>query len=156
MSFLTKSYSENTEQISKELRVNESFDLIMRRLSVAERSVSFFFVDGFVKDGEMQRIMQFLLSQKELGTANEFLHKLPYIEVDITQDTDVIVRAVLSGQAAILAESFEDYAILVDARTYPARSTAEPDSDRVMQGSHDGFVETLVTNTSLIRRRIRD
>jgi stage V sporulation protein AF len=46
--------------------------------------------------------------------------------------------------------------ILVDARTYPARQTAEPDSDRVMQGSHDGFVETLVVNTALIRRRVRD
>ena len=45
---------------------------------------------------------------------------------------------------------------MIDARTYPARSTAEPDTDRVMQGAHDGFVETLVMNTALIRRRIRD
>ncbi len=156
MSLLSKNYNENATRLAEKLRVNESFDLIMRKLCVAERSVTFFFVDGFVKDGEMQRIMQFLLSQKELSTANDLLHRLPYIEVDITQDEEVIMRAVLSGQAAILAETFGDYAILVDARTYPARSTAEPDSDRVMQGSHDGFVETLVTNTALIRRRIRD
>ena len=45
---------------------------------------------------------------------------------------------------------------MIDARTYPARQTAEPDSDRVMQGARDGFVETLVMNTALIRRRIRD
>lgn len=156
MTLLSKNYSENATRIAQRLRVNESFDLIMRNLTVAERSVSFFFVDGFIKDGEMQRIMQFLLSQKELGTANDLLHRLPYIEVEITQDEDAIIRAVLSGQAAILAETFEGFAILVDARTYPARSTQEPDSDRVMQGSHDGFVETLVTNTALIRRRIRD
>lgn len=156
MSLLSGNYRENTARIRESLRVNESFDLIERRLTVAKRAVSLFFVDGFVKDGEMQRIMQFLLSQKELGTANDLLHTLPYIEVEITQDEDTVIRAVLSGQAAILAESFEDFAILVDARTYPARSTQEPDSDRVMQGSHDGFVETLVTNTALIRRRIRD
>ena len=156
MSLLSKNYEENATRVATKLRVNESFDLIMRRLCVAGLSVSFFFVHGFIKDGEMQRIMQFLLSQKELGAAKDLLHKLPYIEVDVTQDEDAIMRAVLSGQAAILAETFEDYAILVDARTYPARSTEEPDSDRVMQGSHDGFVETLVTNTALIRRRIRD
>ncbi len=156
MSLLSGNYRENAARIRESLRVNESFDLIERRLTVAKRAVSLFFVDGFVKDGEMQRIMQFLLSQKELGTANDLLHTLPYIEVEITQDEDTVIRAVLSGQAAILAESFEDFAILVDARTYPARSTQEPDSDRVMQGSHDGFVETLVTNTALIRRRIRD
>ena len=156
MALLSKNYSENATRISDKLRANESFDIVVRRLTVAERSVAFFFVDGFVKDGEMQRIMQFILSQKTLGTAEDLFHKLPYVEVEITQDEDAISRAVLSGQTAILAETFQDYAILVDARTYPARSTAEPDSDRVMQGSHDGFVETLVTNTALIRRRIRD
>lgn len=156
MNPLSKNYSENVTRIASKLRVNDSFDLIERRLTVAERSVTFFYVDGFVKDGEMQRIMQFMLSQKQLDDANDLLHKLPYIEVELTCDEDALIRAVLSGQAAILAESFEDSAILVDARTYPARSTEEPDSDRVMQGSHDGFVETLVTNTALIRRRIRD
>ena len=32
----------------------------------------------------------------------------------------------------------------------------EPENDRVMVGSRDGFVETLVFNTALIRRRVRD
>ena len=34
--------------------------------------------------------------------------------------------------------------------------TAEPENDRVMRGARDGFVETLIFNTALIRRRIRD
>ncbi|MBR2432637.1 MAG: spore germination protein, partial [Clostridia bacterium] len=46
-------------------------------------------------------------------------------------------------------------AILVDTRTYPARETSEPEGDRVMSGARDGFVETLIFNTALIRRRIR-
>ena len=156
MALLSKNYGENVTRIAKKLRVAESFDILLRRLCVAENEVSFFFIDGFIKDGEMQRIMQHLLSQKELGTADELLSRLPYVEAETTRDEDVIVRAVLSGQTAILAEAFKDQAILIDARTYPARGTAEPDSDRVMQGAHDGFVETLVTNTALIRRRIRD
>jgi stage V sporulation protein AF len=116
----------------------------------------FFYIDGFVKDGEMLRIMQYLLSQKTIGTADEMERKIPYVEVELTHEPGKIIRAVLSGQTAVFAESFSDTAILIDLRTYPARSTEEPESDRVMQGARDGFVETLVVNTALIRRRIRD
>lgn len=116
----------------------------------------FFYIDGFVKDGEMLRIMQYLLSQKTISTAEELEKKIPYVEVELTREREKLVRAVLSGQTAIFAESFGDTAILLDLRTYPARPTQEPESDRVMQGARDGFVETLVVNTALIRRRIRD
>ncbi len=156
MDFLSLNYSENISFLSTRLRVNESFDIIERHLTVASRDVCFYYIDGFIKDAEMLRIMQFMLSQKELGNAEEMLSKLPYVEVESTSDAAKIVRSVLSGQAAVLTESFLGQAILIDARTYPSRSTQEPDSDRVMQGSHDGFVETLVVNTALIRRRIRD
>ena len=156
MQNLSVSYEENTKKLATRLRVDQSFDLIKRHLTVAGRNVCFFYIDGFVKDAEMLRIMQYLLSQKELGTAGELISKLPYIEVEIARDEDTVIRSVLSGQAVMLSESFGDEAVLLDVRTYPARGTEEPDSDRVMQGSHDGFVETLVINTALIRRRIRD
>jgi stage V sporulation protein AF len=56
----------------------------------------------------------------------------------------------------MLSESFGTDAILLDLRTYPARQTSEPETDKVIEGSRDGFVETLVMNTALLRRRIRD
>ncbi len=156
MQRLYKTYGENVECMKNRLRVDESFDLISRKLLVGESEACLFYIDGFIKDAEMLKIMQHLLSQKKLFGAEKFLKTLPYVEVEVAFDFDKITRAVLSGQAVIFAESFSDEAILVDARTYPARSTREPDSDRVMQGAHDGFVETLVMNTALIRRRIRD
>lgn len=149
-------YGSNIAMISERLRVKESFDIIERHLTVCQRDMCFFYIDGFVKDGEMLRIMQYLLSQKTIGTAEELEKKIPYVEVELTHEPGKVIRAVLSGQTAVLAESFCDTAILLDLRTYPARPTAEPESDRVMQGARDGFVETLVVNTALIRRRIRD
>ena len=142
--------------MSELLRVKESFDMIERHLTVCERDICFFYVDGFVKDGEMLRIMQYLLSLKQIGSAEELDKKMPYVEVELCSDVDEIIRAVLSGQTVVFAESFGNMAILLDLRTYPARPTEEPESDRVMQGARDGFVETLVVNTALIRRRIRD
>ena len=153
---LFSDYEKNVRLISDALRVKESFDIIERHLTVCERDMCFFYIDGFVKDGEMLRIMQYLLSQKTVGRAEELEKKIPYVEVELTKEPCKILRAVLSGQTAVLAESFGDTAILLDLRTYPARTTQEPESDRVMQGARDGFVETLVVNTALIRRRIRD
>lgn len=149
-------YGECICELRRGLRIGASFDLIERHLSVAGHDVALFFVDGFVKDGEMQKIMQYLLGLTELSDARALSACLPYVEVDEVGDIDVAVRAVLSGQSLIVCDSFSSSGLLVDARTYPARSTSEPDGDRVMQGAHDGFVETLVVNTALIRRRIRD
>jgi len=153
---LSESFSENVEMLTRRLGVRENFDVICRRLSVDAGELAFFYVDGFVKDGEMQRTMQFVMTERRLGTADEFERRIPYVEVEVSSDTEKVITAVLSGQTAMLSPSFGAKVILIDMRTYPARGTEEPDSDRVMQGSRDGFVETLVMNTALIRRRVRD
>ena len=149
-------HKHNVSLLASELRASENFDIIERHLHVANDDVCFFYVDGFVKDAEMQRLMQYLSSRKRLSNADELLTSLPYVEIELSYGVAGTVTAVLSGQTALVSSAFPGEVILIDARTYPARSTAEPDTDRVMQGSHDGFVETLVMNTALIRRRIRD
>ncbi len=153
---LYTSYGENIKVMKEMLRVSESFDLIERHLAVCERDMCFFYIDGFTKDAEMQRVMQTLLALKEPMSARSLELRFPYVEICRSADFNDIVRAVLSGQTAIFAESFGGEALIVDLRTYPARDTQEPEGDRVMQGARDGFVETLVMNTALIRRRIRD
>lgn len=153
---LSTDHTQNLSLISGALRASASFDIIERHLTVGGRDLCFFFVDGFAKDSEMQRIMTQLLQSGKIGTADEVMRGLPYVEVGLEANVGRIVHAVLSGQSCVIGEGFGDEAIIVDVRTYPARGTSEPDSDRVMQGAHDGFVETLVVNTALIRRRIRD
>ena len=156
MKGLFERYSDNVEYISGVLRVDESFDVLRRTLTLGDSEMTFFYLDGFVKDGELQRIMQYLLSKKSLPSASETAALIPYSEVEVSSEAERIITAVLSGQTVLFSESFGSEAILLDLRTYPARETAEPESDRVMQGARDGFVETLIMNTALLRRRIRD
>ncbi len=156
MEKLSRDYRENIANTERTLRYGNNFDILKKQLNVGECEVTFFYVDGFVKDGELQRVMQQLLSKKELRTAEETERSIPYVEVSICRDADTVITAILSGQTAFFAETFADSVILLDLRTYPARETAEPESDRVMQGARDGFVETLIMNTALLRRRIRD
>ena len=68
---------------------------------------------------------------------------------------DEIVDQVLSGLIAVVVEGAET-AFIVDVRSYPGRTPMEPDTEKVVRGSRDGFVENIIINTALTRRRIRD
>lgn len=162
METLSKDYHENVEKMRASLRVGESFDLLERRLVIGRDEMTLFYIDGFIKDGVMQRLMQYFLGLSDMcgrdpHPARRFADAhVPYVEVDRSSDAALLRTMVLAGAALMLGSTFGDEAIVIDARTYPARSTEEPESDRVMQGARDGFVETLIFNTALIRRRIRD
>ena len=153
---LSSDYKENLSLAEDILRYGKNFDILEKRLDAGGTELTFFFVDGFVKDGELQRVMQFLLGQKSIGSASECEKIIPYVEISRVGELDTIAAAVLAGQTALFAESFGNEAIILDLRTYPARGISEPETDRVMQGARDGFVETLIMNTALLRRRIRD
>ena len=161
MDRLSQNYRDNARLLSALLAADESFDLIERRLSVGRDELTLFFVDGLVKDGLIQRVLQFFLGRDGLGSGREAAEAfsrsgVPHVNVEVASDVERLITAALSGVTVVLGSSFGDEAILIDARSYPARSTDEPQSDRVMQGARDGFVETLLFNVALIRRRIRD
>lgn len=161
-------YRTNVAFADAYLRVDASFDLIRKVLRIGEDELTFYYIDGFVKDGAMEKLMIYLLSLKSLtdgeenvadgeGAAQVFCRRhLPYVETDVNGDWKNCVQMLLSGATVVLGSRFGAYAIVIDSRTYPARSTEEPSGDKVMRGARDGFVETLVFNTAMIRRRIRD
>lgn len=153
-----ENYGENVRTLTASLRVEESFDVLCKTLKVGDGELTLFFIDGFAKDTVLQKLMMHFISLKTVaGTAREYMtQNLPYIETDVIDSFDKAVTAVLSGCTVMLGSSFGAEAIIVDTRTYPARTTEEPEGDRVMRGSRDGFVETLIFNTALIRRRIRN
>ena len=157
---LSPSYEENLAALKALLRPGENFDLICREVKVAGKSAAFFYVDGMTKDEVMQKLLQYFIDMKSIektpSPARAFCERVPYVEVDVTEDLDHTVTMILSGASVMLSAHFGGEAVVIDSRTYPARTTEEPSDDRVMQGAHDGFVETLIFNTALIRRRIRD
>ena len=150
---------ENVNYLNTILPVSESFDLIQRDIIIGERKAAFYFIDGFTKDDTMQKLMtSFFMSKKEdmPSTATGFSKlAVSYVEVDVITDFDAIIRNILSGVTCLFVEGYEA-CIAIDCRTYPARSVEEPEKDKSLRGSRDGFVETIVFNTALIRRRIRD
>ena len=150
---------ENVNYLHTILPVNESFDIIQRDIIIGERKASFYFIDGFTKDDTMQKLMTsfFMIKKEDMPSTATGFSKLAvsYVEVDVITDFDAIIRNILSGVTCLFVEGYEA-CIAIDCRTYPARSVEEPEKDKSLRGSRDGFVETIVFNTALIRRRIRD
>lgn len=156
---LSSSFEENIRYMNEILPVKESFDIIRRDIVIGGKASVFYYIDGFIKDEVMLKIMDSFLSVPEEDMpedAETFIQKqVPYVEVDIAEDFDDVIRNVLSGPACLFIDGYKE-CILLDCRTYPARSVDEPDKDKSLRGSRDGFVETIVFNTALMRRRIRD
>ncbi len=156
---LSASFEENIRYMNEVLPVKESFDIIRRDMKIGGKASVFYYIDGFIKDEVMLKIMDSFLSVTEEdmpGDAEGFIQKhVPYVEVDLASDFDQVLRNVLSGAAALFIDGYAE-SVIIDCRTYPARSVDEPEKDKSLRGSRDGFVETIVFNTALMRRRIRD
>lgn len=161
MESFTSFYNENLHIVNKKLRTGENFDVIVKRLLIGGRKATLFCIDGFVKDVMLEKLMEYLVSVDEekidsAQSAEEFVDKyVTYIEADTEEDCDAFVTLILTGAVGMIMEGYSR-AIIIDSRTYPARDVQEPESDKVLRGSHEGFVETIIFNTALIRRKIRN
>ena len=149
------------EEMLDILQPEKSFDLVRRDLEIAGREATLLFVDGMIKDEVMEKMLEYFLKLEPSvwDTAPDmqsFSRRIiPYVEVSQEEDPQAACTAILSGNLGLFVQGFCACA-LIDIRTYPARSVEEPEKDKVLRGSRDGFVETEVFNTALIRRRIRD
>lgn len=155
---ISSSLNENIKNFNSILFIDQNFDLIYRTVSIGGRESCLYFIDGFLKDDTMEKLLQVFtgVSKEDMPKdEHEFSKRyIPYGEVNPVDDTDQLITSILSGIACLFIDGYKK-AFLIDCRTYPMRSVDEPEKDKVLRGSRDGFVETLVNNTALIRRRIR-
>ena len=146
------------QYVDELMGLETNFDIIHRVIRLGDTDACMYLIDGFCKDELMQKILQYLMDLKAEDFPKD-AHEMskiaiPYVEVDLDDTWEKILGALLSGVFVLLLDGYEK-AVLIDARTYPTRGVEEPDKDKVLRGSKDGFVETVVFNTALIRRRIR-
>ena len=158
MDFSSK-LSDNMSYLKEKLNVDTNFDVVYRVIHVGGREACLYFIDGFTKDEVWLKILQAFSTLKEDAMpedAHAFSKKyLPYGEVGLVRSDSEMIGQLLMGVSCLFIDGY-DCCFTIDCRTYPARGVSEPEKDKVLRGSRDGFVETLIFNTALIRRRIRD
>lgn len=152
------SYTENVSELRRILKTDLNFDIQEKTFLIGGRAASLFFIEGMVKDEILEKLLEFFhdLKPEQLGNSLEDfqLQDFPYIEAEILTDYSPVLKNLLSGVSCLFVSGMPG-CLAVDCRSYPARNVSEPQKDRTLRGSRDGFVETLVFNTALLRRRIR-
>ncbi len=155
---ITGSLQADMTYLNSRLDVDKNFDIIYRVVHIGGKEACMYLIDGFCKDDLVQKLLQYFMDltpdkmpEDMHGLSKQFT---PYVEVDIEDKWDTLVQALLSGMFILLLDGYTK-ALLIDSRTYPSRGVEEPEKDKTLRGSKDGFVEALVSNTALIRRRIR-
>ncbi len=151
---------DNLTWLKKYLGYKETFDLLVREFKIGERRAGLVYIDSFISGTDLTLIMKQFLdvpdSAFEDPSVTTLLSRLiPYSEVSTETQLSKIADQIMAGPVALLVDGV-NHAIVLDVRKYPDRNPSEPSLERVLRGPHDGFVETIVFNTILIRRRLRD
>lgn len=157
---VSKNYQENVDYMNKELGVPDSYDIILREMSIGGKKVAIYSVNGMVDTHVVSYILDALIDLERADLVVNALNKLVkgrIVDLQVTEvdSMDKVFYFLLSGPIVIFVEG-QEKAIVVDVRSFPVRAPSEPDIERVTRGSRDGFVETMVFNTTLLRRRLRD
>mgnify|MGYP002512923569 CR=1 FL=1 len=155
---LSEHLDENVSNLNEILNLDSNFDIIRKGITIAGRDACIYFIDGFLEEAIMEKLLEFFykLKPEEMPmTAKQMIdHVVPYVEVTAIEEEDLLIQSLLSGITCLLIDGY-DTCIGLDCRSYPMRGVDEPSKDKALRGSKDGFVETVVFNTALIRRRIR-
>lgn len=161
MEKISNDYWENVRVLDDLLGVGRSCDMVSRDYLIGGRRARLWVVDGFGSDSILERMGAFWLTLKPenvvgLTEMQDFLDRyITFSESNVTFDISDAVTSVFLGKSLLAVEGLAGVA-LMDAKGYPSRSVHEPPDGKVLRGSHDGFVEAVVPNMALLRRRIRD
>ena len=159
---LSTSLQKNKEFLSRQLPLNASFDFITRDLMLGNTPCFFLALNGL---SDLDVVLK-IFSEIKLSDFHE-AGKVPnkslpeqiksqflYTQIEFSFSGERLINALLSGVCVLLIEGYGQ-GLIIDTRDYPDRSVEEPDAEKVIRGAKDGFVESLVTNCCLIRRRLR-
>ncbi|SEP70096.1 spore germination protein [Piscibacillus halophilus] len=157
---LSKSLVDNREFIKELLGIGVSFDADVRTLRILDTEVDIYFVNGLNDKDHINIVMKELLELNDFEPRTKNVHELienrlvnnQVEKVDVTYDA---ITEILSGLIIVIVDGYQE-AFAVDTRNYPGRTPTEPDTEKVVRGSRDGYTENIIVNTGLTRRRVRD
>jgi len=170
--------SENIETLHRLLPLGKSFDLMTRELLLGTTQAYWLGLNGFCVSEMLEKLFGALQGshtqelssgQKEQPPQNsskgnqsiqlENLHtyvesRVGIAQISYTQSLDEALDKLTAGNSVLFVDGFSE-AVILDTRAYHSRSVEEPDLEKMTRGARDGFIEILLTNANLIRRRIR-
>lgn len=138
------------EEIRKELSSNADF--VCRHLQTISGDVFLMFIKSMVdKTAIAKEIIEPLLSAKEKFVFGDISTRI--VRSAQTQEIkkQEIVDEILKNHVII---AFNDRFLSIDLEKFPVRTPTEPPTSPNIYGPREGFVESIATNITLIRKRV--
>lgn len=153
---LFSSFQDAEKFLQDEFGGGESFDVCIKRIYIKNMDALTVYISGLVNGESLAEVLantQFE-EEEEIEDDKAYFHAhFNYHGVDEAKSVKDFLLGVLSGRVGFVTE--QGYCYLAEFRNYPGRNPEEPDNEKVIRGSRDGFAENIIQNTALIRRRIR-
>lgn len=147
-------------RLEDEIGYKTSFDVAVREMTIGNTRIAMLSLGGLVNSDIMLEVLKRLtfLQANQIGAdamESFFKYYIPSAQVRKEEDWNLILAAVLGGECALFVDG-EPVSLAIEVRNFPARGPEEPSLEKVVRGSRDGFIETLMVNVSLVRRRLKD
>lgn len=169
---ISRNLDDNVNYINGLLGIGQgpghSWDIMAKPFGYGNFRMMSYVLNGYFLTMNMVLILQefekhvlMFRQQHENGTFTvdelvDYLNKnVGFVQVQTITKMQDAIRFILSGPLITFIDGFE-YVFMIDTRIYPMRSIEPTEVERVIRGPRDGFVETMLMNTALIRRRLRD
>lgn len=165
---VSQSLENNVNYVNDLLGIGTTWDIMVKPFRYGKLNMMSYVANGFfltmnvvlVLDSFHRNVEAFEREkQGEEYTIDDLVFYLnthiDFVQVQVIDKMSDAIRFILSGPLITFIEGY-DKVLLIDTRVYPMRSIAEPMTERVVRGNHDGFTETMLMNTTLVRRRLRD
>jgi len=130
--------------------MNDSYDLKQRTLNFRGRLIHLYFLASLSNDTLISRLVEGI--ENNQGKDLENCLNMGDVEIVQTNDIKKIQYALMSGNCALFDG---ETTYVMDTKNYPNRSIEEPDTEKSVRGAKDGFNESILNNTGLLRRRIK-
>lgn len=159
---LSTNLEENLNRIRTILNLPLNSDVVLRPYQVCSIKLCAIYVEGMADD---KKISEFILhackessKDQNIDLENSAEHlKTDYIEIaQCSAETRMqkIITGILGGMTAVIIDGSSD-ALLLETRGFAHRTVTKPMNESVVIGSQEGFVESLRTNITLVRRYVQ-
>ncbi|HBD06273.1 MAG TPA: spore germination protein, partial [Firmicutes bacterium] len=145
-------YQIAVDYLTLALKVGENFDAVKKEITYKNKKGTLFLLTTLTSATEVIAISESLINCR-MGKKPDY--QLYNGSVSEEKDLKNLAKLVFSGVAILLLPENE-YALTIEVRNYPTKGISEPNAEKSVRGSKDGFTESINDNIGLLRRRVRD
>lgn len=142
-----KYYNDIDKELARLTNYGVSFDVVRKEFG-DEKKVVLYFLSSLASSRSVFELNYSIMNMNEAS----FLSQLMPGSVEEISDVYKAFIAISSGMSVVI---YKEKIYVIETREYPTRSVSEPDTEKTIRGSRDGFTENIIINVGLIRRRIR-